>query len=371
MQSIFGKVTGILRDALGRVDGLILEGGEELRSSAAQLDRIVAIVTPGSRIELTGDLQLGSEERVVLNAAHLTNLDSKQTLALPAPVCLGKPGMLSDATPTTTASLALPPIRQEEKVSGSVLPAQRSQDPFDHLLEALAREAQQSPFAANEYSQQHLPLLSRATSSDSAAELERAYDTLHRIQAVLAYLHIVKLQVHGMSQMHEEARHTYEQALSRHASQDFEGAREFATASLCLCRVVEGIVSRTLRSDTTYPSLVPPPPAPISDCESAGNIQNASKAVEALLSRVHWLLENGTLPLDDRTQVRRITAWSDAFYQQARHTHENGSNNEVGGFLQAALDAAHSAEHICRNWYVAQAADRQHHLIAADPSAQA
>jgi hypothetical protein len=370
MQSIFGIVIGILRDAMGRVNGLVLEGGGEVRSSAAQLDRIAAIVTPGSRIELSGDLQSGSEEHIVLNAGHLTNLDSKQTLALPAPVCLGKPGMLLDATPTTTASLALQPTCQEEKSSRSVSPAHRNQDPFDRLLEAVAREARQTPLATNEYSQQHSPLASRATRSDSAAEMERAYDTLHRIQAVLAYLHIMKLQVHGMNQMHEEARHTYEQALSRHASQDFEGAREFATASLCLCRVVEGIISRTLRSDTSYPSLVPPPPAHSSICESTNHVQNALRAVQALLARVHWLLENGTLPLDDRTQVRRIIAWSDAFYQQARRIHGNGSDDEAGGFLQAALDTAHSAEHICRNWYVAQAVDQRHHLIPADTAVQ-
>ncbi len=356
---------------MGRVNGLVLEGGEEVRSSVVQMDRMAAIVTCGSRIELTGDLDSGSGELIVLSAAHLTNLDSKQTLALPATVCLGKPGMLSDATPTTTASLALHPTRPEEKSSGSVSPVQCQQDPFDRLLEAVAREGRETPFTANEYSQRHPPLTPRATRSDSAAEMERAYDTLHRIQAVLAYLHIMKMQVHGMSQMHEEARHTYEQALARHASQDFEGACEFATASLCLCRVVEGIISRTLRSDTSYPSLVPPPPAHTSIRESNSHVQNALKAVQALLSRVHWLLENGTLPLDDRTQVRRIIAWSDAFYQQARRIHESSSDDEAGGFLQAALDAAHSAEHICRNWYVAQAAYHQHHLIPADPAPQA
>ncbi|MHB8499392.1 MAG: hypothetical protein ACYDCG_05545 [Candidatus Acidiferrales bacterium] len=368
MRSSFGKVAAFLHDAQGRINGFVLEGGEEVRSSVAQLDRIAAIVTRGSRIEISGDLQSGNEKEIVLHAARLTNLDSKQTLALPAPVCLGKPGMLSDATPTTTASLALHSIDEKKKSPGGVSQAQRNPAPFDRLLEAVAREARQSPFALNDYSQEQPPHAPRATRSDSAAEIERAYDALHRIQAILAYLHIMKLQVHGMSQMHEEARHTYEQALSRHAAQDFEGAREIATASVCLSRVVEGIISRTLRSDTTYPSLVPPPPAHTTVSEGTSRVQSALRAVEALLSRVHWLLENGTLPVDDRTQVRRITAWSDAFYQQARRVHERGSDDEAGGFLQAALDAAHSAEHICRNWYVAQAADPQHHMIPDDPS---
>lgn len=39
---------------------------------------------------------------------------SIQTSALPAPVCLGKPGMLLDATPNTTASLALQLVPKQD-----------------------------------------------------------------------------------------------------------------------------------------------------------------------------------------------------------------------------------------------------------------
>jgi hypothetical protein len=173
-----------------------------------------------------------------------------------------------------------------------------------------------------------------------------------------------------MSQMHEEAKHTYEQALSRHAARDFEGAREFATASGCLSRVVEGIISRTLRSDTSYPSLVSPPPEHKETCCDSSSVHDDLDAVEAVLSRIHWLVENGTLPLEDRTQVRRIATWGDAFYQQARRMFQRGSHEGAGELAQAAVDAAHSAEHICRNWYVAHAGDPPHHSIPTDRSPQ-
>jgi hypothetical protein len=208
---------------------------------------------------------------------------------------------------------------------------------------------------ANEGALPHIGVVQRSNRTDAGADLERAYDALHRIHAILAYLNITKRPVPGISQFLEEAKHTYTQALSRYEAHDFAGAHEFAAACGCLSRVVEIVISRTLRSDTNYPSLVPPPPEHPSACnDSCGGQEDLFKEVESVLSRIHWLVENGTLPLEDRTQVRRITSWGDAFYQQTRRMYRSGSLEDAGELLQAANSAAHSAEHICRNWYVAQ-----------------
>ena len=369
MQSVYGKVVELLRDAAGRVNGFVLDGGEAIRSSADQFDLVAAIVTLGSRIQVSGDLQNGNNEQEFLIATQVTNLDSKRTASLPAPVCLGKPGMLSDGAPNRAASLAHlfmmeggRPARTDSHVKGSP-------DPIDLLLEKMASQPRPSRYSSHEDPHRgHLPL-PRAMRSAAATEIEHAYDSLHRIQAILAYLHIIKRQVHGIGQMHEEAKHTYEQALSAYAAGDFEGAREFAAASGCLSRVVEGAISRTLRSDTSYPSLVPPPPEYKGICDSPSSEQDDLNAVEIVLARVHWLLENGTLPLEHRTQVRKIVAWGDAFYQQARSMHQRESHEDAAELAQAAVDAAHSAEHVCRNWYVAQANNSQVHMIPADQSA--
>lgn len=370
MQSVNGTVKAFLRDALGRINGFVLDGGEEIRTSTAQLDLIAGIVKLDSRIEIGGDVQYTNDGQRVLSAAHITNLDSERTTSLPAPVRLGKPGMPLDTTPSTTASLAHLQTKDQERSSGSASMPLKSPDAIDLALEKITSEAGPSARTTRGHSLNYHVSLLRATRSDAAAEIERAYDSLHRIQAILAYLNIVKRQVHGISQMHEEAKHTYEQAITRHGARDFEGAREFASASGCLTRVIEGAISRTLRSDTSYPSVVPLPPEHADACGSPSRVQDDLDTVEVVLSRVHWLLENGTLPSDDRAQVRKITVWSDAFYQQARRMYEQGAHEDAAELAHAAVDAAHSAEHICRNWYVAQAMHSQDGLISAGQSPQ-
>jgi hypothetical protein len=370
MQYVYGKVIEVLRDLTGRVNGFVLEDGHEVRSSADQLDLIAAIIGVNSRVEISGDLQNGRDEQEFLNAAQITNLDSNRTASLRAPVRLRKPGMLSEATPTTTASLAH--LRKMQQVSPAQIDShgEGSPDTTGHLLDKLASLPRPSRHASDEDLQRDVPL-SRALRSDAATEIEHAYDSLQRIQAILAYLNIMKRQIHGMSQMHEEAKHTYEQALSRHAERDFEGAREFARASGCLSRVVEGVISRSLRSDTSYPSVVSPPPEHKGTCEDSSRVHDDLSAVEDVLSRIHWLMENGTLPLEDREQVRRIAAWGNAFYQQARRMFQRGVHQDATELALAAVYAAHSAEHICRNWYVAHAADSPHHTIPIGRTPQA
>jgi hypothetical protein len=198
-------------------------------------------------------------------------------------------------------------------------------------------------------------VLTRATTSDAATGMERAFDGLHRIHAILAYLHIVKLHVPGIRQFLDEAKHTYEQALARYAAHDFEGAREFAAACQCLSRVVEIVISRTLRSDTSCPTMVPPPPQHPTTYGESAYLQDGLDEVESVLSRLHWLLVNGTLPLEDRTQVRRIASWGDAFYHETLRMYRSGSLEDARELVRAAHSAAHSAEHVCRNWYVAHA----------------
>ena len=370
MQTLYGTVTQLLRDADKRVHGFVLNSGEAIHLSTDHLDLVRAFLTLNSRIQITGDLRSGRNGQQLLTSAHLTNLDSNRSIRLPAPVRLGKPGMLLDATPNTTASLALHQATQEAVPSETGLQTHSPPEVLDRLLEEAASKARQLRSAATEHPHQHSQPLLRTTRSDAASAIERAYDRLLRIQATLAYLNIMKRQVHGMSQIHEETTHTYEQALSRHAERDFEGAFEFAAASECLSRVVEGVISRTLRSDTSYPSLVPPPPLHLGTSEKPSGVQDDLNAVEAVLARVHWLLENGTLPLEDRTQVRRIAGWGDAFCQEARRMYQRGSHEDAIELVHAGIDVAVAAERICRNRYVAHAADSQHHRITADHSPQ-
>jgi hypothetical protein len=351
MQSIYGKVSGFLRDALGRVNGFTLEEGREVRSSATQLDLVAAIVTPGSRIEIRGDLRFSTHQQSVLSSVRITNLDSKQSTSLPAPVCLGKPGMLLHDIPSTTASLAPPGAtngKDQESDAGS---------PATFLGDALARKLTEMDTNTLHPGSlfQSLPCQNdrnRGERNDAARRIGFAYDWLHRIQAILAYLHIMKHRVPGISQFLDEAKHTYEQALSRFTESDFASAKEFADASGSLSRVVEIVMARTLRSDTSIPSLVPPPPDHLRAYPEPGHVEEDLAQAESVLSRIHWVLKNGTLPPEDRAQVRKIAGWGDAFYKQAQHKFRDTVLEDAAELAQAALAGAHSAEHVCRKWYV-------------------
>jgi len=182
--------------------------------------------------------------------------------------------------------------------------------------------------------------------------LEQVYDELNRIHATLAYLSIMKRSVPGISQFLSEAQHTYLQALAHYGSEEFEGAGELSAASGGLCQVVETIMARTLRADSSFPSSVPPPPKNAGSPNDSKRLREILWGVDSVLARVHWLIENGTLPLDERNQVRRIAGWGEALYGQARHMLECESAEGAIELARAAKAAADSAEHVCRNWYL-------------------
>jgi hypothetical protein len=164
----------------------------------------------------------------------------------------------------------------------------------------------------------------------------------------------MKRNVPGIGQLLDEAKHTYEQALSRYQSQSYVAATEFAAASASLSRVVEILISRNVRTDDSLPSLVPPPPDLYSQSANSTDVEENLAEAESVLSRIHWLLEHGTLPLEDRTQVRRIASWANALCKQAQHSYRQSSLPDAMELAHAALAGADSAEHICRKWYVAQ-----------------
>jgi len=193
---------------------------------------------------------------------------------------------------------------------------------------------------------------------DSARCIGVAYDSLHRIQAILAYLHILRYRVPGISQFLDEVKHTYVQALAKFEAADFASAKEFALASEGLARIVEIVVARTLRSDNTLPSLVPPPPRRHAAMTEPDHVEEDLANAESVLARIHWVLENGTLPAEDRAQVRKIASWGDAFFRQAQRTYRDSVLEDASEFAQAALAGAHSAEHVCRKWYAKHTSHR-------------
>jgi hypothetical protein len=190
MQSIYGKVTQFLRDGSEHVTGFALEGGEEIRFSAGLPAAVSELALLGSRIEIRGELHFSNDSQKVLTDVHITNLDLNRTSILPGSVRLGKPGMLSHATPTTTASLALPQTKMPTELERDG--SQRKQNVIDFGPRKDAAGCAESMQALAEQFHKPAAPLPRAQRSDAAAEIERAYDRLHSIQAILAYLNIMK-----------------------------------------------------------------------------------------------------------------------------------------------------------------------------------
>jgi len=277
------------------------------------------IVAHGSHVGIEGNPRVDDSGDAYCEASLITNFDSNRSFHFLAPHCQDGPGMLRETAPGPPASPAQPSAGFE----GSLRNAFRS-------LEGMR--------------------------CDAAANIGEAYDRLHRVQAILAYLHIMKRRVPGISQILDEAKHTYEQALSWYEGHAFGTASGFAAASVSLCRIVEIVMSRSLRSDSTFPSLVPPPPGHILHSADFDPVEERLAETGSALSKIHWYLENGALPLEQRTQVRRIISWGEALHKQALHRYRQAALADAGELAEAALAGAQSVEHICKEWCIVRTA---------------
>jgi hypothetical protein len=87
---------------------------------------------------------------------------------------------------------------------------------------------------------------------------------------------------------------------------DFSGAFDLSAASIDLSQVVQIIISHTLRSDSTLPSLVPRPPKSLS-VESAA-VEEQLKTARALLARLQETVRETTMPLEVRAEILKIAS---------------------------------------------------------------
>jgi hypothetical protein len=342
---VSGQIAKLIRDDDGGLKGIVLNNGLEIRLHTDLRPLVSPIVSARCSVRVEGLAFSTNFPEGYLDANRVTNLDSHQSAALPALKHKGKPGMQLNNTPVEPASLAHSSVQSESdegqdldcawtECDNPTAPALHPSSFFRKLLE------QQDDNGTNAYR------------NDAARSIGLGYDSLHRIQAILAYLHIMKHRVPGISQFLDEAKHTYVQAMTRFTAGDFISSKEFAEASASLSRVVEIVIARTLRSDTTLPSLVPPPPKHSGAPPEPEDVEENLAHAESVLSRIYWVLEHGTLPSEDRAQVRRIASWGDAFYRQAQRTYKEAVLEDASEFAQAALAGAYSAEHVCRKWYV-------------------
>jgi hypothetical protein len=162
MVTAAGRVSELLYGADDEVNGLLLDCGEEVHFPEGQGHLVRLILEVGSHVEIEGIPAFNDAYRSCIAAALITNCDSKRSMTFLTPTNQGKPGMLADPTPDAQVSLVL------------------SDGDGHRVLEA--NEAEK-----NELSEMNQPHRAKQQNgSEAAAAIGLAYDSLHRIQAVLA-----------------------------------------------------------------------------------------------------------------------------------------------------------------------------------------
>ena len=356
MEIIHGRIREILPAIDGTICGFVVDGGLEVHFSADRARQMSGLISVGSRLEICGKSYRGPSGDPRIDAQFITNLDSNRFINLEDFRPLHDPEVSHSAPPTPPETTSLAPPLNEiiEGPTNSVQQETMAADGSEHggketLLAHLSSHASVNDTPVNSAHRPH------ADEDEAAKSIEVAYDGLHRAQALLAYVKIVDLQALDVSQLFNESKYTYQQAVSNYERQDYAVASEFAAASGELSRSVEVVVSRTLRADANYPTLVPYPPRNHTNETTVGEAEGGLARVGKLLLRIHWLMKNGTLPAEDREQVQRITSWSDMFYVKGRRSLQSGALAEASYFISAAEAVARSAEHVCKQDYILHA----------------
>ena len=357
MEIVYGRIREVLPASDGEISGFVIDGGLEVHIPKSSAKQVANLVPVGSRLEICGNPYRGPSGDPRIEAKFITNLDSKRSVNLQNSPPPNEPEMpsLCAPTPAETASLAPPQSETKDKTEDS--------SPREDAASVPAEQSWPTGIPHANFASQTLlknpvgrvPSHIRTDEDGAARAIELAYDGLHRSQALLAYVKIIDLQAPDVSQMFEESRRTYQQAVSSYQRQDYAVASEFAAASGELSRSVEVAVSRILRVDASSPTLVPYPPGNQPAVTTSGEMEGSLNRVGKLIARIHWLVNNGTLPLEDRAQVARIASWSDIYYAKGRQSFHTGAIVEASYFINAAEALAHSAEHVCKQDYIAHA----------------
>ncbi len=197
----------------------------------------------------------------------------------------------------------------------------------------------------------------KPSSKDAAMRIGQAYDGVHRIQAILAYMKIMNINNPGFSPILDEAKHTYAQALALYEARDFEGASELASASMELSQALEIVISRALRSDSLYPTLVLLPPEHETTNDDSIRMQEELYRVECLLSLIHRVAGNEASRSEDQVQTLTIASCSERLLRKARQLLRLAEMEGAIDLVHAAAMTAHAAEHVCKRWYAMQGID--------------
>jgi hypothetical protein len=314
MLKMEGIVERLLTNSTGEVNGIVLDNGRVISFRPEKAIEVLSIVNVGSRVEIQTLIPGDGSDNNQSNVVVVVNLSSNEsfTLCVLGPTCA--PEVCADYPPPESVSTPLAPFLERRLgVSGKRF----------------------------------------RTTERVSDEIERAYDQLHRSHVILAFLKTANHERAAVLAYLQEAERVYVQTLGRYQARDFEGARECATASYHLSRMVEILVSRAFhsaarRDDSAGANVSSSPAAEDNRVETRSSLRR----VERQLGRIQWVIKNGTLPSDDRDQVQKLVSWSENLRGWACRLLDLGAGQEADEFASAAQAAVDAAEHVCRKCYV-------------------
>ena len=290
MQCVSGRVAKFIPEPAEGVCGLMLDGGREIHFLCEYQQRVKGLAQIGTKVEVRGFLIADSRAGGNVGAVRITNLQSRESIDMDFPDPRRPLEILTRPNGARTAGAADSP-GNEKKSGETPREANGGAEQEAAKTAKISLGMQSSPAYLRELLLEHAGRLPESLRMEAASAVSHAYDLLHRIQAILAYLHIMKRRVPGISQFLDESKRTYDQALSQFGSGDYSGARELAAASGQLANLVEMIIARTLRGDTNFPTLLAPPPRQLSGDTDASQVEEKLAQVECILSRVHPLIK--------------------------------------------------------------------------------
>lgn len=359
MRVFRGRIQGFLHGHNGETIGFILDGDLEVRILPAQWSRVSTIAKSGSLLEIHGCSHPGPSGRMQIDATAIINSDSNRIVYLQDPLFPHDPEVPPSFICATEKVASLDPPLLEEEISAAKSGNGRNliQGSSDDGRKPTIAMKSRTSFASEDHGLRTADSALRLHQVGIAKKIEQAYSGLHRTQALLPYIKILNLSGPRVGRLLDEAKLSYEQALSTYQRQDFTAASEFASASSDLSLAVQIIISRTIRTSTNWPTLVPLPPEHAATSADAADAQRRLVEVEKALSRLRWILENGTMPNEEVEEVQKITSWSDVFLAQAQRMLTRGNIKDAIELGQAAHAISRSAEHRCKTCYVAHESD--------------
>lgn len=346
MRIIFGKVCRFLYSPDGDATGFMIDDGLEIYFPPSYSRQVLSTLSVGSHAGICGLPCSASAPGSALDATYLANLDSQRSVNLEQQSPPDEPEVPAVTTSTPGLPTPLAPFHHESdanirlRVENSQLTESVPTYRYDRESQPL-RESR--PPAACSH---------RSNSEEAVETIERAFRRLHHTQALLAYLKILNLECLDIGELLDESKRAYQKAIANYEGKMYCVASEYALASSELSRTVEILIGRTMSCDSRCPTIVSPPPMHSSPYSGLVNAPSNFAKVELMLSRIRWVIQNGTLRSDDREQVSKIAARSEQLADEARRLVDTSPDGVSSEILKAAEAAVLAAEHLCKQSYV-------------------